>query len=59
MRLYACTEAAAGAGQEREALALIRDDAAKEQLIRGVTDSFIRWELWCMDKGGEDRPFSE
>lgn len=59
MRLYSRLESVAGQGREGEAFALLRDNALKGQLIRGVRDPLIKRELRRIDMASEDQSFSE
>ena len=57
MRLHSRMEKAADTRAEEEALVLLRDNALKEQFVRGVKEHSVRHELRRIALGSADRSF--
>ena len=57
MRLRSRMEKAAVTRAEKEALVLLRDNALKEQFVRGVKEHSVRHELRRIVLGSADQSF--
>ena len=57
MRLYGRKEQAAADGDERKAMALLKDSSLKEKFVRGAREKWVQRELRRIEMSFKDKPF--